>query len=133
MDIMVPILTGAWRGKATARTGVIGPEIGLVGPVSAYRDKVRQRVSFSTSVSAWQRVINDNNNRIERRYSRFFLQSAHCAENCLQHVRSSGQDTIVCKSRATRQALITCNMPCVTWYEGTAQPLSLTEFKLHLF
>ena len=42
----------------------------------------------------------NNNNRIQRRNSRFFLQSPHCAANCLQHVRSSCQDEIVCKSRA---------------------------------
>ena len=51
---------------------------------------------------------NNNNNRIQRRYSRFFLQSPHSAANCLQHVRSSGQDATVCKSRATHRALITC-------------------------
>ena len=31
----------------------------------------------------------------------FKLQSPHCATNCLQHVRSSGQGAIVCKSCAT--------------------------------
>ena len=41
-------------------------------------------------------------------------QSPHCAANCLQHVRSSGQGAVVCKSRATHRALITCNMPCAT-------------------
>ena len=60
------------------------------------------------------------------------LQSPHCAKNCLQHVRSSGQGAIVCKSRVTHRALITCNMSCATWYEGTAQLLSLTELTLHL-
>ena len=28
---------------------------------------------------------------------------------------------------------ITCNMSCATWYEGTAQLLSLTELKWRLF
>ena len=37
-----------------------------------------------------------------------FLQSPHSAANCLQHVRSSGPCAIVCKSRATHRALITC-------------------------
>ena len=54
---------------------------------------------------------------------RDFLQSPHCAANCLQHVRSSGLGAIVCKSRATNRALITCNMLYATWYEGTAQLL----------
>ena len=67
----------------------------------------------------------DNNNRIERLSLRF-VQSPHCATNCLQHVRSSG--AIVYKSCATHGALITCNMLCTTWCIGTAQLLSLTEF-----
>ena len=43
---------------------------------------------------------------------REFLQSLHSAANCLQHARSSGPGAIVCKSRATHRALITCNMSC---------------------
>ena len=39
---------------------------------------------------------------------RDFLQSPHSSANCLQHVRSSGSGTIVCKSRATLRALVTC-------------------------
>ena len=39
---------------------------------------------------------------------RDFIQSPHSAANCLQHVRSSGPGAIVCKSRATHRALITC-------------------------
>ena len=67
---------------------------------------------------------NNNNNRSERRNSRFFfLQSPHCAVNCLQHVCSSGQAPAHC-------ALI---MSCATWCEGTVQRLSLTELKSHLF
>ena len=60
------------------------------------------------------------------------LQSPHCAANCLQHVRSSGPGGMMCKSRATHRALITCNM-CDTWYEETAQLLNWTELKWHLF
>ena len=41
-----------------------------------------------------------------------FLQSPHSAANCLQHARSSGPGAIMCKSRATHRALITCNMSC---------------------
>ena len=62
-----------------------------------------------------------------------FVQSPHNATDCLQHVRSSGPSAIMHKSRATHRALITCNMSCATWYKGTAQLLSLTEFKSHLF
>ena len=39
---------------------------------------------------------------------RDFLQSPHSAANCLQHVRSVGPGTTMCKSRATHRALITC-------------------------
>ena len=39
---------------------------------------------------------------------RDFLESPHSAGNCLQHARSSGPGAIVCKSRATHRALITC-------------------------
>ena len=60
-----------------------------------------------------------------------FAQFPHCAVNCLQNVHSSGQGAIVCKSRAIRRALITCNM-CATWYKGTAQPFSLTELTSQL-
>ena len=85
------------------------------------------------SASLCPRVFNSNNNDgIERRKSRF-LQSPRWATNCLQHVHLSGQGKIVCKSSATHWVLVTCNMSCASWYKGTAQLLSLTELKLHLF
>ena len=43
---------------------------------------------------------------------RDFSQSPHSAAKRLQHARSSGPGAIVCKSRATHRALITCNMSC---------------------
>ena len=66
---------------------------------------------------------NNNNNRIERRNSRF-SQSPHCAANWLQHVRSFDPGAIVCKPRATHRARITCNIPCAIWHGATAQLLS---------
>ena len=54
---------------------------------------------------------------------RDFLQSPHSAANCLQHARSSGPGAIVCKSRATHRALITCNMSCYVPH-GTKGQLS---------
>ena len=75
---------------------------------------------------------NNNDNRIERRNSRFFFYSLLTA-NCLQHIRSSGPGAILCKSRATHRAFITCNLQCDTWFEGTVQLLSLPELKRHLF
>ena len=44
--------------------------------------------------------------------NRDFLQSPHCAANRLAQVRSSGPGPVVCKSRATHRALITCSMSC---------------------
>ena len=55
-----------------------------------------------------------------------FLQSPHCAANCLQHVRSSGQGAIICKSRSTHRELIACNLSCV-W-----QSLNRTYFSFIL-
>ena len=46
---------------------------------------------------------------------RDFAQFPHCAADCLQHVHSSGNGAIVCKSRATHRALITCYMSSATW------------------
>ena len=43
---------------------------------------------------------------------RDFLQSPHCASNRPQHIHLSGPGAMVCKSRATHRALITCNMSC---------------------
>ena len=37
-----------------------------------------------------------------------FVQSPHCATNYFQHVRSSAQGAILCKSRVAHLALITC-------------------------
>ena len=42
-----------------------------------------------------KKLFNDNNNLIERRNSRFFLQSPHCAGNCFQRVRSSDPGAII--------------------------------------
>ena len=65
-----------------------------------------------------------------------FLISEHGISSLrreLSHVYSSGSGAIVCKSRATHTALITCYLQCAIWYEGAAQLLSLTELKSHLF
>ena len=61
-----------------------------------------------------------DNDCIQRRKSRV-IQYLHCASNCLQHVHSSGHCAVVCESRTTHRALITCNMSCATWCEGTAE------------
>ena len=77
--------------------------------------------------------MDDNNNCIQRRYSRFFTISSQRRElsptrklkwpecNCANHVQHI--------KRLSRASVILR----ATWYEGTAQLLSLTECKLHLF
>ena len=70
-------------------------------------------------------------NCIQRRKSRLF--SLLTAPRTVSNTDAPcGPGTTVCKSRAAHRALIVCNM-CATWYEGTAQLLSLTEFKSLLF
>ena len=76
---------------------------------------------------------NNNNNRIQRRYSRFFYnlltaprtvsntfaqvaQVQLCA-NHVQHIERLSRASVMLRA---------------TWYEGTAQLLSLTELKSHL-
>ena len=76
---------------------------------------------------------NDDDDDCTERCNSRILHSPHCAVNYLQHIRSSGQGAIVCKSRATYPALIMSNMPCATWYEGVTQLLNLAKFKTHLF
>ena len=75
---------------------------------------------------------NNNNNRIQRRYSRFFTISPQRrelsqtyaqvarAQSCANHVQHI--------ERLSRASV----MLRATWYEGTAQLLSLTELKSHL-
>ena len=76
------------------------------------------------------------NTRIERRNSRF-LQSAHCAANCLQYVLSSGQGAIMCKSRATHRTFITLyvesstQLPPINCYVVYAHRQTLTW--IHIF
>ena len=68
------------------------------------------------------------NNCTERRNSRLLTISS------LRHKLSSSPGAIVYKSRTARERLswATCRVTCHV-YKGTAQLLSLTQFKLHLF
>ena len=78
-------------------------------------------------------TTNNNNNRIQRRYSRFFTISSQ---------RREPSPTRTLKWPGRNRVQITCNTERLsrasvllraTWYEGTAQLLSLTELKSHLF
>ena len=55
-----------------------------------------------------------------------FLQSPHSAANCLQHICTKGLGTIMCKSRATHQALITCK--CHVTYSLVRRDNSAIKF-----
>ena len=63
---------------------------------------------------------------------RDFLHSPHSAVNCLQHIRSSGPGATNHVQHIERLSRASV-MLRATWYEGTAQLLSLTELKSHLF
>ena len=77
---------------------------------------------------------NNNNNRIQRRYSRFFTISSQC------HILSP---TRTLKWPWRNRVHITCNTLSAyhvqhvvlraAWYKGTAQLVSSTELKSHLF
>ena len=77
---------------------------------------------------------NNNNNRIQRHYSRFFTISSQ---------RRELSPTRALKWPRRNRVQITCNTSSAyhvqhvvlraTWYGGTAQLLSLTELKSHLF
>ena len=77
---------------------------------------------------------NDNNNRIQRRNLRFFTISS---------LRREPSPTRTLKWPVRNRVQLTCNKSSAyhvqrvvlhaTWYEGTAQLLSLTELKSHSF
>ena len=116
------VFGGKFQGNTLLFTVVIS---GMLLEVDSWQEVADQTTLFRVGNNNNE---NNSNDCIERRNSRF-LQFPHCATNCLQHVCSSGQSAIVCKSCATHRALTACNMSC----EETAQLLSLTEFKSHLF
>ena len=71
---------------------------------------------------------NNNNNRIQRRYSRFFTISSQRRE--LSPTRTLKWPGHVHHIERLSRASV---MLRATWYEGTAQLLSLTVLKSHLF
>ena len=65
---------------------------------------------------------------------RDFLQSPHCAVSCLQHVHSSwpGRNRMQITCNTSSSCHVQYIVLYATWYEGTAQLLSLIELKSHL-
>ena len=76
---------------------------------------------------------NNNNNRIQRHNSRFFTISSLCHELSPTRTRKwpeRNRVQIMCNTSTTYVQHVVLR---AIWYEGTAQLLSLTECKLHLF
>ena len=94
------------------------------------------RISNNNNNHNNNNINNNNNNRIQRRYSSFFffynlLTAPRTVSNTYAQVAraqpcANHEQHIECLSRAS----VTLR---VTWYEGTAQLLNLTELKSHLF
>ena len=101
-----------------------------------YRKSSFSCMIFSVFSERLQECNNNyhNNNRIQRRYSRSFTISSLLREL---------SPTRTLKWPGRNRVQITCNTSSAyhvqhvvlraTWYEGTAQPLSLTELKSHVF
>ena len=61
------------------------------------------------------------------------LQSPHCAANCLQHtLKWPGRNCVQITCNTSSTCHVQHDVLRATWYEGTAQLLSLTELKSHL-
>ena len=73
---------------------------------------------------------NNNNNRIQRRYSRFFTISSQRCELSQTYAQVAWVQS--CANHVQHIERLSCVMLRATWYEGTAQLLSLTELKSHL-
>ena len=77
---------------------------------------------------------NNNNIRIQRRFSRFFTISSQRCElsptRTLKWPRRNRVQTTCNTSSAYHAQQVVLR---ATWYEGTAQLLSMTELKSHLF
>ena len=75
---------------------------------------------------------NNYSNRIERRNSRTLTISSLRRElSPTRRLFWPGRNRV--QITCTIKSAYHVSMSCATWYEGTAQPLSLIEFKLHLF
>ena len=110
-----------------------GKMLGLLKSVHAERQK--KRTPYIVLLMPWVLTQTDNNNNsIQRRKSRFFTISS---------LRRELSPTRTLKWPRRNRVQMTCNASSAylvqhvvlraTWYEWTAQLLSLTELKSHLF
>ena len=95
------VLMGGGKEEACGKGGLEGGRRSVDGAVGVTYQQhsiiiIIVIIIITIIIIAFKRTIRD------------FLQSPHSAANCLQHVRSSGPGAIVCKTRATHRALITC-------------------------
>ena len=97
-------------------------------------DTITTSTSTTTTINHHHHHNNDNNNRIQTRNSRFLTISS---------MRREPSPTRTLNWPERNRVQITCSTSSAyhvqhvvlraTWYEGTAQLLSLIEFKSHLF
>ena len=77
---------------------------------------------------------NNNNNCIQRRYSRFFtISSQHRKLSPTRTLKWPGHNRVQIMCNTSSAYRVQHVVLRATWYEGTAQLLSLTELKSHLF
>ena len=81
-----------------------GPSLNFSGhdnTKSAAKSEIKSKTIGCLILEHFNNNDNYNHNDCIERHNLRFLQSPHCATNCLQHIRSSGPGAIVCKSCAT--------------------------------
>ena len=112
----------------------------LVSPSVAVSSNVAVSlaVAVSFSVSVLSTVTNSNNNhnnnRIQRRNSRFVTISSLRRElSPTRMLKWPRHNCVQIRCSTSRAYHVQHVVLCATWYEGTAQLLSLTELKSHLF
>ena len=75
----------------------------------------KMSVTLSSLTEHLQQKDNDNTMVIIMTLKRaLVLTMFSVPRNCLKYILSSGEGAIMCKSRATQRALITCNTSCAT-------------------
>ena len=77
---------------------------------------------------------NDTNNRIQRHNSRYFTISLlRCELSPTRTLKWPGRNRVQITCNTSSAHHVQHVVLCATWYEGTAQLLSLTELKSHVF
>ena len=81
------------------------------------------------------KLVRNNNNRIQRRNSRFFftISSLRREPSPTRTVKWPGRNRVKTTRNTSSAYHVQHVVLRATWYEGTAQLLSLTAFRSHLF